>query len=178
MSKIKGQDLVVMFRDETDQSWKAVAYATDCELDINVSMLETGSQDSGKWAEQKPKKVSWRVTSAHLLSDVEQPVDFDALIAAGTKVQICFSCVAPHPEPKDDPPQYEPQYRFFGPPYGYAYTRTGYAYISRHTVTARHRTYVTSSIELAGTGPLESGTADHHDFGPTNAPDFNTDFNV
>ena len=52
MSKIKGQDLVVMFRDETDRSWKAVAYATDCELDINVSMLETGSQDSGKWAEQ------------------------------------------------------------------------------------------------------------------------------
>ena len=45
MSKIKGQDLVVMFRDETDHSWKAVAYATDCELDINVSMLETGSQD-------------------------------------------------------------------------------------------------------------------------------------
>lgn len=175
MSKIKGQDLVVMFR--IGGQWKAIAYATDCELDISRSMLEVGSQNSGDYQEYKPKKIGWRITSAHLLSDVEQDVDVDALLVAGTQVQVTFSTVLPHPEPKADPPQYQPGYRFLGPPYGYAYCRTGMAYVSRHTVTARHRTYVTSSIELQGTGPLQSGPQDQHDFnadfGPTSAPDFN-----
>ena len=180
MSKIKGQDLVVMFR--INHEWKAVAYATDCELDITRSMLEVGSQDSGKYEEFKPKKISWRITSAHLLSDINQPVDIDDLLTEGTKVEVTFSTVLPHPDPQSDPPQYEPGYRFLGPPYGYAYTRTGTAYVERHTVTARHRTFVTSSIELRGTGQLYKGPHDLHDFGPQAAPDFgpqnNPDFNI
>ena len=180
MSKIKGQDLVILFR--IGGEWKAVAYATDCELDISRSMLEKGSEESGKYSEFKPKKITWRMTSAHLLSDVEQPVDIDELLAAGNKVQVTFTTVLPHPDPKSDPPTYQPGYRFFGPPYGYAYTRTGYAFVQRHTITARHRTFVTSSIELQGTGKLYVGPQDKHDFGPTSAPDFgpaiNPDFNV
>ena len=181
MSKIKGQNLVVLFQG-SDMQWKALAYATQCELDINRAMLEVGSADSGNWQHFKPKKMGWRITCAHLLSDVEQPVDIDELLAEGTKVKITFTCVKDHPMPKNDPPEYEPDFRFFGPPYGYAYTRTGDAFVARHTVTARHRTYVSSSIALTGTGPLFKGLNVQHDFGPQAAPDFgpqnNPDFNI
>ena len=173
MSKIKGQNLVVLFQDAVTLEWKALAYATQCELDVNRTMLEVGSATSGNWQHFKPKKMGWRITAAHLLSDVDQPVDVDQLLSEGTKVKITFTCVADHPMPKSDPPQYEPEYRFFGPPYGYAYTRTGEAYVSRHTVTARHRTYVSSSIELTGTGPLVGGLDAQEDFNL----DFNNDFN-
>lgn len=169
-----------MFR--IDHVWKAVAYATDCELDIDRTMIEVGSQESGTFREYKPKKIGWRITSAHLMSDKDQPVDIDDLLVEGTQVQVTFSTIMPHPDPQPDPPAYQPGFRFWGPPYGYAYTRTGYAYVQRHTVTARHRTFVTSSIELLGTGPLLKGPQDKHDFGPTSAPDFgpaqNPDFNV
>ncbi len=173
MSKIKGQNLVVLFYDSATSSWKALAYATQCELDINRSMLEVGSADSGKWQHFKPKKMGWRITCAHLLSDVEQPVDIDEVLTNGTKVKVTFTCVEDHPLPKSDPPEYKPDFRFFGPPYGYAYTRTGEAFVARHTVTARHRTYVSSSIELTGTGPLVKGPDEQSDFNN----DFNEDFN-
>lgn len=152
MSKIKGQDLVVLFYDETSLSWKAVAFATDCELDENVTMLETGSQDSGNYAEFKPKKIYWRVTSAHLMSDVTQPVDFHTLIKNRTKFKITFTQIASHPDPSTEPPQYTPLSGGFA--------RTGYAFVQRNTITARHRTFVTSSVELQGTGPLDSGSDD------------------
>lgn len=150
MSKIKGQDLVVLFKD--NNSWKAVAYATDCELDINVSMLEVGSPMSGIFEEYKPKRIGWRITSAHLMSDVAQPVDFHSLITNRTKVKVTFTVIDPHPNPSTDPPQYTPLTGGFA--------RTGEAYIARNTITARHRTYVTSSVELRGTGPLVSGLDD------------------
>lgn len=151
MSKIKGQDLVVLFR--VGNAWKAVAFATDCELDTSVSMLETGSKTSGKWAEFKPKKATWRLTSAHLLSDVVQDVDFDSYISSGSQVRVIFTVVDSHPDPSTDPPVYSPKMRTVS---SYVYGRSGYAYVQRHTVTARHRTFVTHSVELCGTGPLSS----------------------
>ena len=179
MAKIKGQDLVVMFHD--GESWKAVAFATDCELDINITMQEKGQEVSGRWKELEPKEISWKVTSSHLLSDVSQPVDFSQLIADGTKMKICFSCVAPHLNPKNDPPEYEPYYSLFPQP-GYVYTRTGDVYVARHTVSSRNRAYVTSFVEMIGTGKLIEGSINLHDFGPLSAPDFGPtlypDFNV
>lgn len=181
MSKIKGQNLVVLFRG-ADYQWKALAYATTCELDLNRDMQQVGSASSGNWKHYKPKEMGWTVTSAHLLSDAEQPVDIDKLLVEGTEVQITFTMVKDHPLPQPDPPQYNPDFRFYGPPYGYPFTRTGMALVRRHTVTARNKTFVTSSIELLGNGPLVNGPDDRHDFGPTNAPDFgpaqNPDFNV
>ena len=181
MSKIKGQNLVVLFQG-ADMQWKALAYATQCELDIQLSMLEVGSADSGDWQHFKGKKKGWKITCAHLLSDVEQPIDIDDILFKGAKIKVTFTCVEDHPIPKSDPPQYEPDYRFYGPPYGYVYTRTGTAIVARHTVTARHRTYVASSLELTGSGPLVKGLGDQHDFGPQAAPDFgpqnNPDFNI
>jgi len=172
MSKIKGQNLVVLFQG-SDLQWKALAYATQCELDLQREMKAVGSATSGNWKHYKPKQMAWRITCAHLLSDVDQPVDIDELLVSGAKVKVTFTCVEDHPLPKSDPPEYKPEYRFFGPPYGFAYTRTGDALVSRHTVTARHRTYVSSSIELTGTGPLVKGLASYNDFND----DFNDDFN-
>lgn len=155
MSKIKGQDLVVLF-DMGASGYKAVAYATDCELDLTIDMQPfcpppSDGQSGIRWQQNKPKRISWTVTSAHLLSDQEQPVDFDELIRNKTKVQVVFACVQPHPDPEADPPQYALV------PGVHTYAHTGSAYIKRHTVTARNRTYVTSSIELTGTGPLFNG---------------------
>ena len=79
MSKIKGQNLVVLFRG-ADYQWKALAYATTCELDLNRDMQQVGSASSGNWKHYKPKEMGWTVTSAHLLSDAEQPVDIDKLL--------------------------------------------------------------------------------------------------
>ena len=177
MARIKGQNLVVLFRSPSGGEWKAVAFATDCELDVNVSMLEKGSQEHGYEKEFTPGEASWRITASHLLSSATQPVDLDTLLMNRTQMQVTFTCVAGHDDPMSDPPQYQPEFRMRAP-YGYAYTRTGLAYVSRHTVTARDRNYVTSSIELTGTGALLSGPQDLHDFNNDFGPAVNPDFNV
>lgn len=165
MSKIQGQNVVVLIKDG---SWKAVAYMTVCELDESVSVLETGSAQSGNWRHVKPKRHSWQVTSGYLMSNAAQAVNLKALSDNDTRIQIAFCEVPDHPEPMTEPPVYRPDYLNNN-----ALKRSGFCYITRLTETARNRDFVTQSVTFTGDGPLWS---DMHELGDFN-DDFNDDFN-
>ena len=143
MSKVHGRDLTVLV--ETDGEWKAVACATTCELDVDVSLLATGSGHDGAWKHSIPKLKGWRVTAGHLLSSAEQPVDFGHLIQTAPRVRLAFVTVEPHYDAQPDNPEYTPDG---------VMVRTGHAIVTRQTVTAGNRDFVTMSVEFTGDGPL------------------------
>lgn len=165
MSKILGQDVVVLIKDG---SWKAVAFMTVCELDESVSVIEVGSAVSGKHRHVKPKKHSWQVTSGYLVSDAAQAVNLEQLMEDDTRIQIAFCQVPPHPDRQTEPPVYTPDYLNDN-----AVKRSGFCYITRHTVTARNEDFVTQSVTFTGDGKLYH---DLHEVGDFN-DDFNDDFN-
>ena len=47
MKKVRANDLIVMYR--VSGVWKAIAFATSCEIDISADMIETSSSVTGKW---------------------------------------------------------------------------------------------------------------------------------
>ena len=151
-----------------DGSWKAVAYMTVCELDESVSVIETGSKVSGKWRRVKTKRHSWQITSGYLMSNAAQAVYLDELMAADTRIQVAFCEVPAHPDRQTDPPVYRPDYIN-----DHALKRSGFCYITRLTVTARNRDFVTQSVTFTGDGELYR---DLHEVGDFN-DDFNDDFN-
>lgn len=165
MSKIKGQNVVVLIKDG---AWKAVAFMTVCELDESVSVIETGSADSGNWRHVKPKRHSWQVTSGYLMSNAEQAVNLKALFDNDTRIQIAFCEVPDHPEPMSEPPVYLPDYLN-----DHALKRSGFCYITRLTQTARNKDLVTQSVTFTGDGQLWSDLHELQDFND----DFNDDFN-
>ena len=165
MSKIKGQNVVVLIKDG---SWKAVAFMTVCELDESVSVIETGSAQSGKYRHVKPKKHSWQMTSGYLVSNAAQAVNLDALMDSETRIQVAFCEVPDHPSPMAEPPGYRPDYLN-----DHALRRSGFCYITRLTESARNKDYVTRSVTFTGDGEL---WRDLHELADYNA-DFNNDFN-
>lgn len=166
MSKIKGQNVVVLIKDG---AWKSVAFMTVCELDESVSVIETGSADSGKWKHVKPKRKSWQMTSGYLVSDAARAVDLEAIMDNEQRIQVAFCQVPDHTMPKTEPPVYKPEYLNSN-----ALQRSGFCYITRHTVTARNRDFVTQSVTFTGDGQLWRGLHELADFND----DFNNDFNI
>ena len=140
MEKYKGDDLLVMYND--NGTWKVVAYATTCELDINATTIPTANPKAGKWPKQKLKSISWKVTSAHLLSDHEGNKDMMQLLATGREVELKFSTVKPHTSPQD-PADYVADDKF---------SVGGKALVTRYTVTANHRDFVKASVAFIGSG--------------------------
>ena len=67
MAKIKGNDLILFI--QKDGKYKAYAYSTTCEIDIQANTIEVGSPDTGQWVRKKKRKISWRVSSGYLMSD-------------------------------------------------------------------------------------------------------------
>ena len=164
MSKIQGQNVVVLIKDG---SWKAVAYMTVCELDESVSVIETGSKVSGKWRRVKTKRHSWQITSGYLMSNAAQAVYLKELMDADTRIHVAFCEVPAHLDRQTEPPVYQPDYLNIN-----ALKRSGYCYITRLTVTARNRDYVTQSVTFTGDGKLWCDLHEQHDFNN----DFNNDF--
>lgn len=139
--KIQGRNLVILYR--VNDTWKAVAYATVCELDISADMLRVGSIEPGPWKEYRRDKIGWTLTAGHLMSDTAQDVDLETILVNGTKIKIFVTTVQDHPLPGDS---YIPKA---------GYQRQGDAYVNRFTVTSRNRDYVTGSVSMQGTGPLD-----------------------
>lgn len=138
--KILGRNLTILYR--VDNAWKAVAYATTCELDINADLLEVGSVTPDAWKRYKRKKIGWTLTAGHLASDASQPIDLETVLVNGTAVKVFVTTVLDHPLPGDS----------YTPTTGYQ--RQGDALVNRFTVTARNRDYVTGSVSMRGSGPL------------------------
>ena len=54
MKKVRANDLIVMYR--VSGIWKAIAFATSCEIDISADVVKIGSPDKGKWKNYKKQK--------------------------------------------------------------------------------------------------------------------------
>lgn len=130
---------------EVEGAWKAIAYATSCEIDISADTIETSSPDMGRWKTYKKRKKGWRISTAHLMGNVRKTPDLFALLDSDEPMQVCLTTVEDHPDIIK-----ATEYKQDG-----RYMLTGSALVVRVTVTARKGDMVTMSAELLGNGPLE-----------------------
>jgi hypothetical protein len=140
MAKIKGDDITVLTYH--DGVWTARAFATTCDLDINVEIIRAGSPTNGRYYNKKARRIDWKVNCGHLLSDAGD--DFFSDVESGDYIQLMFTTTLPR-ELAEDLPNYTPDTKF---------QVYGSALISRYTITGKHRDYVTSSVSFEGSGPL------------------------
>lgn len=145
--KLKGNDLIVFF--EKDGAWKALAYATTCEVDIQAETIAVGSPDTGRWAKWKKRRKSWSVSSGHLLSDEAQPVDVLGKLKEDEAVRILIGSVEPHKQSMNAG-DYMPDGKFM---------LQGNALVTRMTVTGRTRDFVTMSMQMKGNGELAGSSS-------------------
>lgn len=143
MKKIKANDLIVMY--EVDAAWKAIAFATSCEIDISADTIETSSPDTGKWKTFKKRKKGWRISTAHLMGNVVKTPDLFTLLESEEPIRVCLTTVEAHPGIIQHTEYVQSGH----------YQLTGSALVVRMTETARKGDMVTLSAELQGTGPLE-----------------------
>lgn len=147
MKKIRGNDLILMY--DVDGKWKAIAFGTTCEIDINAEVIEVSSPDTGKWVKVKKRKLSWSVSTAHLMGNVKKTPDLLDMLQSDEAIKICIGSVEAHPNQID-----HTEYALDG-----RYAITGYAQIVRATITARKGDMVTISAELRGDGALKQAWA-------------------
>lgn len=143
MAKIKGNDLILFIRKE--EEYKALAYSTTCEIDIQADTIEIGSPDTGQWTKKKKKRKTWRVSSGHLISDSENVIDIFNMLVGTEEVSIMIGTVAPHALSMnaDD---YVTDERL---------TMKGSGLITRMTTTGKKGDFVTMSIEIEGCSVLD-----------------------
>lgn len=141
--KLRGNDMTLMV--QRDGQWRAIAYATTCEMDINVELVEVGSALTGRWRKYRKRKKDWTGSTGHLMADVKQEVDILELVDSDEPVAVCFGSVESHTEPITDA-----DYKLDG-----KVKIVGEAHVTRATVSARRGDCVTISATLQGNGPLE-----------------------
>lgn len=132
-----------------DGVWRALAYATTCELDINKETVETGSKLTGRWRTSRARKLGWTISAGHLMADVQQEVDIMELVKSDKTVTVCMGSVEPHDETVTDAAHVLDGRLMM----------TGSAHVTRATVSAKNGDFVTISIALEGTGALTSAWA-------------------
>lgn len=138
MAKIKGDDLIVMI--EQDGMYHAIAYSTQCDIDIVATTIAVGNPLSGRWPRKKLRYLNWKVTTGHLLSDKQDCDTILSLLSSGRTLNLLFTTVEPHLIPDVER---LPDGRF---------CLSGQALLTRYTVTAKHRDFVTSSATFDGSG--------------------------
>ena len=148
MKKVRANDLIVMYR--VSGIWKAIAFATSCEIDISADVVKIGSPDKGKWKNYKKQKKTWKISTAHLMANTKDNPDLFELLESDDPIQVCLSTVEAHPGIIS-----HTEYKQDG-----RYQLTGSALVVRLTVTARKGDMVTMSAELQGNGPLQQVWAD------------------
>lgn len=143
MKKIKGNDLIVMYK--VDEAWKAIAFATSCEIDISADTVEISSPDTGRWKTYKKTKKGWRLSTAYLMGNLKKTPDLFEMIDSNNPIQVCFTTVEAHPGFIE-----HTEYKQSG-----HYQLIGSALMVRLTKTARKGDMVTMSAEMLGSGKLE-----------------------
>jgi predicted secreted protein len=142
MKKIRANDLIVMYM--VNGRWKAIAFATSCEIDISADTIETSSPDTGRWKTYKKRKKGWKISTAHLMGNVKKTPDLFDLLESDEPIQVCMTTVEAHPGIIE-----HTEYKQDG-----KYQLVGEALVVRMTVTARKGDMVTMSAELLGNGRL------------------------
>ena len=138
MKKIRANDLIVMYK--VNGLWKAIAFATSCEIDISADTIEISSPDTGRWKKYKKRKKGWRISTAYLKGNVRKTPDLIEMLNSDDPVQVCFTTVEPHPDIIK-----HTEYKQDG-----RYMLTGEALVVRVTESARKGDMVTISAELQG----------------------------
>ena len=94
MAKIKGNDLILFI--QKDGKYKAYAYSTTCEIDIQADTIEVGSPDTGQWVRKKKRKISWRVSSGYLMSDGSASMEIFKTLIDKSPIMITLGSVRSH----------------------------------------------------------------------------------
>lgn len=143
MAKIKGSDLILFI--QKDGKYKAYAYSTTCEIDIQADTIEVGSPDTGQWVRKKKRKISWRVSSGYLMSDGSASMEIFKTLIDKSPIMITLGSVRSHTDVVNAD-EYENDGRL---------TMQGEGLLTRMTVTGRKGDFVTMSMEIEGCGKLE-----------------------
>lgn len=141
--KIRGNDLFVFI--QRSGIYKAYAYSTTCEIDVQAETIGVGSPDTGRWSKKKKKKRSWRLSSAYLVGSGDSAAQLFSMLDSDETIKIMFGTVAPHKELMDAD-DYVPDGRF---------AMVGDGLLTRMTVTGRRGDFVTMSVEIEGSGKLD-----------------------
>lgn len=130
---------------QRDGKWRAIAYATTCEIDINAEMVEVGSSLTGLWRMLRKRKLQWVGTTGHLMADMKQEVDILEMVMSKEPVTVCLGSVAPHTAAVSAADQtLDGRVKL-----------TGEAYVTRATISARRGDAVTISAKMEGNGELK-----------------------
>lgn len=78
---------------EKDGEWVTIAYATQLELDCEARTIKKASTSAGGWIERKKRRKSWTMNARHLMSDVQQRVELEALVASRQTVNVMLALV-------------------------------------------------------------------------------------
>ena len=142
MAKIKGNDLILFI--QKDGKYKAYAYSTTCEIDIQADTIEVGSPDTGQWVKKKKRKKNWRLSSGYLISEGAETSELFKTLIDNNPVMITLGSVRPHADVMDAN-DYVTDGRL---------TIQGEGMLTRMTITGRKGDFVTMSIEVEGSGGL------------------------
>ena len=143
MAKIRGNDLILFIRKEGE--YKALAYSTTCEIDIQAGTIEVGSPDTGQWTRKKKKRKSWRASSGYLISDSVDVTDVFKTLVENESVSLMIGTVESHAL-SVIADEYVADGRL---------TMKGDGIITRLTITGKRGDFVTMSIDIEGVGALD-----------------------
>lgn len=143
MAKIKGNDLILFIRKE--EEYKALAYSTTCEIDIQADTIEVGSPDTGQWTKKKKKRKNWRASSGYLISDSVDVIDVFKTLVGNESISLMIGTVEPHAL-SVSADEYVTDERL---------TIKGDGIITRMTITGKRGDFVTMSIDIEGSGALD-----------------------
>ena len=143
MAKIKGNDLILFIRKE--EEYKALAYSTTCEIDIQADTIEVGSPDTGQWTKKKKKRKNWRASSGYLISDSVDAIDVFKTLVGNESISLMIGTVEPHAL-SVSADEYVTDERL---------TIKGDGMITRMTITGKRGDFVTMSIDIEGSGALD-----------------------
>lgn len=143
MAKIKGNDLILFIRKE--EEYKALAYSTTCEIDIQADTIEVGSPDTGQWTKKKKKRKNWRASSGYLISDSVDVIDVFKTLVGNESISLMIGTVEPHAL-SVSADEYVTDERL---------TIKGDGMITRMTITGKRGDFVTMSIDIEGSGALD-----------------------
>lgn len=143
MAKIKGNDLILFIRKE--EEYKALAYSTTCEIDIQADTIEVGNPDTGQWTKKKKKRKNWRASSGYLISDSVDAIDVFKTLVGNESISLMIGTVEPHAL-SVSADEYVTDERL---------TIKGDGMITRMTITGKRGDFVTMSIDIEGSGALD-----------------------
>lgn len=145
--KLKGNDLILFWKQPGSDTWTTLAYARSCSLDINAEMKEVGSPDTGSSSQYSKRKKSWSASSGHLSAGASQLVTLIGLLNSDDEIPVMLSTIE---SGGFDPATVQSDGRR---------TWTGQALLTKLTYTAMKGSKATLSIQLEGTGALTHADA-------------------